>query len=77
MKETKESQFRNAVKNEDFKTAFKIYAKSFTRQSKDNLRIVQIANECNSGKSNFYKQLGYDIDLIGIQAKEICLGYLV
>ena len=58
-KKTKTQQAIEAFRNGSFKSAFHMM-KNFSGFSKKELRTIQIAYECLSGKEQFYQTLGID-----------------
>ena len=57
--QTKTQQALDALNSGHIKVAFRIM-KSFSGFSKDELRVIQIAYECLSGKEAFYQSIGID-----------------
>jgi len=68
---SKRDKTRDFIISGDYKKAIK-NAKGFDRiYNKDEIRVLQIASECLSGNTSFYLSLGYNIDNIVSEAKEL------
>lgn len=69
--ETKRDTARNLIRAGNTKDAMRI-VKSFDGiYSKDEMRTLQIAYECLTGKENFYKQIGEDTFKLKNKADEL------
>lgn len=73
--ETKTQKFKRLFKEKKYKDALRII-KSFRKGLKDDeIRTLNIAWECISGKDSFYSQLGFHPDKIKSEAYEIMLKF--
>lgn len=71
--ETKTQKFKRLFKEQKYKDALKViksFRKGFTA---DEIRTLNIAWECTSGKDSFYLHLGFSLDKINSEAYEIML----
>jgi hypothetical protein len=69
MFETKRDIARNLIRKGSTKEAMRI-VKTFDQiYSKDEMRILQIAYECLTGKETFYKQIGEDTNKLKNEAE--------
>lgn len=60
--ETKRNQARNFIAKGDNKRALRIAKVLDATYSKDEVRILEIAYECLTGKDSFYRQLGINVE---------------
>lgn len=71
--ETKTQKFKRLFKEQKYKEALRVI-KSFRKDLKsDEIRTLNIAWECLSGKQDFYRQLGFSPEKIKLEAYEIML----
>lgn len=74
--ETKSQKFRRLFHEQKYKDALGVI-KSFRRSLEaDEIRTLNIAWECLSGKDSFYRQLGIDVDKIKFEAYSIMLNHV-
>lgn len=74
--ETKTQKFKRLFKEQKYKEALQVI-KSFRKCLKaDEIRTLNIAWECITGKDSFYRQLGFSPDKIKYEAYEIMLSYV-
>lgn len=72
----KREQCRTFIKNEEWKSAFKL-AKGFDKLfTKDEIQKISISYECLVGNEQFYIMLKYDIEEIINEAKYILITYV-
>ena len=71
--ETKTSKMIKLIENKDWKKALSIASNFRMNFTKEEKRNIEIAYESMTGKDDFYKQLGIDVDL----AKEMAIITLI
>ena len=71
--ETKTSKMIKLIENKDWKKALSIASNFRMNFTKEEKRNIEIAYESMTGKDDFYKQLGFDVDL----AKEMAIITLI
>lgn len=59
---TKKEQIKSAISKNDYTTAFRIAKSFFIGLTKDQKRSIDIAHECECGKSSFYVSIGVNIE---------------
>lgn len=64
MKPTKRQQLKDLLKKGDTKNALRIAKGLDVTFSKEEIRVIDIAYECFSGKESFYRQLGENVSMI-------------
>ena len=69
--ETKRDTARNLIRAGKTKEAMRIVKKFDGIYSKDEMRTIQIAYECLTGKEIFYKQIGEDTTKLKSDAESL------
>lgn len=59
---SKTEQIKEAISNENWVIAFRIAKNFFNGLTKEQKRSIDIAYECNCGKSEFYKSIGVNTE---------------
>lgn len=68
---TKRDKARELIKQGNVKEALRIVKTFDGIYSKDEMRTLQIAYECLTGKESFYQQLGEDTTKVKIEAEKL------
>lgn len=74
--ETKTQKFKRLFQEQKYRDALRVI-KSFRRSLKaDEIRTLNIAWECLTGKDSFYRQLGFNIEKVKSEAYAIMLNHV-
>lgn len=72
---TKTAKAKAYLQSGDIKSCLRILKTFKVGISKDEKRSIEIGYECLSGKDNFYRQIGIDVQAVITQSRDIAIRY--